>query len=106
MPSPDSESAPDAAARPEDGAELIPNQAKASSRRVVPEVGLEPTRDHLSRDFESRVSANFTTPARGVSLTWTTLFAKRGETYFSAVSTTTTVNLSMLRSKLSVSAIP
>ncbi len=31
---------------------------------VVPEVGLEPTRDVIPRDFESRASANFTTPAR------------------------------------------
>ena len=43
--------------------------AEAPSREqggegVVPEVGLEPTRDVIPRDFESRASANFTTPAR------------------------------------------
>ena len=31
---------------------------------MVPEVGLEPTRDVIPRDFESRASASFTTPAR------------------------------------------
>ena len=39
---------------------LLWNQAE---RKVVPEVGLEPTRSKGTLDFESRASTNSTTPA-------------------------------------------
>ena len=40
------------------------SRRRKSFRRKVPEVGLEPTRDHLPLDFESSASANSATLAK------------------------------------------
>jgi integrase len=44
------------------------DRAVTADESMVPEVGIEPTRGGASRDFESRASANFATPAAGTAV--------------------------------------